>query len=640
MATFWAKPYIYPLLVTFVLVYLNVSLIGRVVNRKHRHVVHHYDAGANLSQTSVKAEESSSVRWVFMMHVSGDVPRCEAATNTWFQTKAGDVGLMIFGTRAPTECSLTGTCHSLFWTEGATTPFEMTRRAFESALRQFPNATFFAKFDDDTYVYTRELIRQVDNLHRAAGAQYYGYPIRHGDKVFGSGGAGYVVSRTLAERTVNCTPVTVEYEDVGVSECVSEGLTDLVGLHPHHPFRMLMWDKNGHPADRVRKEDRLGYMNPLSYHYMPPGHILQMHDDIHNYGFPLRRSKTIPHFIHQFWVGERKPGAALQKCKDVHVGWQYQLWNQDTFLEKFPSDMPDVGMPVFDGSHGKLINQDLYDRPDQPPNLLSDIMRFEVVLLSGGVYIDADSECLRPLDHFINEVGNAQGFGFLEKDESYHGGLVANGFIGMFPLSPLAITLVSQLQYTDWSLAPWQSAGPLYFTKVLHWFRDLQPELPEYLRVRIFESHHVYPYHYSDSRPDDYLHQLTQKGAIADQKWGTTQGNYQKTEWIAQRTAPSIPSIGLIENYVQVHRQGLSAAAVRRPRWVVASLHPHAGACNRMMHIVSCLAFAMATGRTLLFDWDGTTPEKHANGIEDMGHTSFHDLFQVRWRLAVNISIA
>jgi inositol phosphorylceramide mannosyltransferase catalytic subunit len=333
--------------------------------------------------------------------------------------------------------------------------------------------------------------------------------------------------------------------------------------------------------------------------------------------------------IHQFWVGERKPGMALQQCKDVHTGWQYQLWNQETFLEQFPSDTPDVGMPVFDGSHGKLINQDLYDRPGQPPNLLSDIMRFEVVMLLGGVYIDADSECLRPLDHFIKEMGNAQGFGFLEKDEAYVGGLVASGFIGMFPLSPLAITLVSQLQNTDWSLPPWQSAGPLYFTKVLHWFRDLPPEFPEYLRVHTFASHHVYPYHHSDSRPDDYLHQLTHKGAIADQKWGTTHGNYQTTEWITQHTAPSKSTVELLENYVHVHKQGLSAAAVRRPRWVVASLHPHAGACNRMMHIVSCLAFAMATGRTLLFDWDETVTEKHANGIEDMGHTSFQDLFQV-----------
>ena len=554
----------------------------------------------------------STVRYVLILHSTGHGERMSAVSETWFR-EAADVGLVIM---------LGG---------GGASAFETTRATVARALRSFPDAAYFGKFDDDAYVYTRELWRQVE----AGRYNYSGYPIRLNDNlVFASGGAGYVLSRSAAEVVVACAPSSGQYEDAAVGECLQKvtPLHDLIGLHPHHPYQMLRWDKHGHPSDRVHRREPLeGYLNPLSYHYMPPADIVRMHDDAHNHGAPLRR-RPVPRIIHQFWEGSNgRPEVLLQKCKDMHPGWEHRVWNNEEIRKHFPSAESTVGFLPRDGAHGELVNQDLYGGV---LNLLSDIMRYEVLMLYGGVYLDADTECFRPMDYLMQSdvMGAAQGFGFLEKDKEYHNGLVASGVIGTYAFSPLSVALVSELQRTDWSLAPWQSAGPLYFTRILHLF-DNDPT--GYLQVKVLDSFHVYPYHYSHAKPEPHElpSALMQKGAIMDQKWGTTHGSYRDQKWaplakLQAHTADDERWTRALGEYSSRHAIGLSTLAKSRPRWVVATLDPQAGLCNRIAHILSTLAFAMATDRVLLFDWVETTPRKHENGAETVGHSNFLDLFQ------------
>ncbi len=63
------------------------------------------------------------------------------------------------------------------------------------------------------------------------------------------------------------------------------------------------------------------------------------------------------------------------------------------------------------------------------------------------------------------------------------------------------------------------------------------------------------------------------------------------------------------------------------PRWVVAELHPLAGLCNRFTHLLSCLAFARATNRSLLFDWNSHTSLPYAGGAENVSQSAFDDIF-------------
>ena len=234
----------------------------------------------------------------------------------------------------------------------------------------------------------------------------------------------------------------------------------------------------------------------------------------------------------------------------------------------------------------------------------------------GGVYIDADSECLRPIDQLLHdELSISQGAGFLEKDLQYINGLVASGVIATYPFSPLSITLVALLNDADWTQPPWMSAGPMHFTKTLKRFENASVQ---YWDIKILDSFLVYPYHHSDrNRPVDPTSVLVEKGSVMDQQWGTTHNSYGVSDAWKEDLLLDASAMDWLESYVHnVHGVGLSSLALRRPRWVVAELDPGAGMCNRIAHILSSLAFAMATGRVLLFDWTDVPLQMHADGIE------------------------
>ena len=75
--------------------------------------------------------------------------------------------------------------------------------------------------------------------------------------------------------------------------------------------------------------------------------------------------------------------------KRLHPDWDYRLWG--------------------DGDLPPLRNQDLYDRaheiaPGFEGQLCSDIVRYELLYQFGGVWIDTDFECLKPIDDLMRGV--------------------------------------------------------------------------------------------------------------------------------------------------------------------------------------------------------------------------------------------
>lgn len=73
----------------------------------------------------------------------------------------------------------------------------------------------------------------------------------------------------------------------------------------------------------------------------------------------------------------------------LHPDWDYRLWG--------------------DGDLPPLRNQDLYDRaaelcPGLEGQLRSDIVRYELLYQFGGVWVDTDFECLKPIDDLLYGV--------------------------------------------------------------------------------------------------------------------------------------------------------------------------------------------------------------------------------------------
>ena len=418
------------------------------------------------SETLVNTEVK--VRWVFLLHVSGNKNRFDTIRKTWFRNHTNDIGLLVFGNGLTSEAT--------FFTSAAKgSAFETTQHAFGHALQLFEFAQYFAKFDDDTYVYHREMIRQIEN---STGNNYWGYPIRYGSFVFGSGGAGYILSRVAAEKLQLCKPSFVIYEDAAVGECMKRDgfpLVDLIGLHPHHPYQMIRWDKHGHPGDRIRPEPVEGYMNPLSYHYIQPEEMLRMHDDIHLHGFPMKRSSALPRVIHRFREEPSEQPDTLKECKGLHNNWTHMVWDKSLIKSRFPSAENNAGVLQYDGAGGALLNQDLLDAAREPIRQ-SDVAGLEALMIYGGVYAGAGEDCppAAVADGLLADaLGSSQGFSSREADG-------ARAVVGAHPLSPLSIVLVSELRNADGG--PSGGGAAEHVARVVGMFG--RPGLPPYLRVR------------------------------------------------------------------------------------------------------------------------------------------------------------
>lgn len=177
----------------------------------------------------------------------------------------------------------------------------------------------------------------------------------------------------------------------------------------------------------------------------------------------------IPHVFHQIWVGPQMPSLFAQFSlgwQEFHPDWELVLWDEST-------------IPV-------LENQRIYDTAEQRcpscmGQLRSDIARYEILFKHGGVYLDVDFECLKPIDPLLEGIDC---FTAWEIQDQY----ANNAIFGAVPGHPFLRALIDGLED---SLAahpdsgPWKVSGPRYMTSVLEQY-DGPP-------VTIFPESWLYP---------------------------------------------------------------------------------------------------------------------------------------------------
>src|SRR6056297_2113309 len=95
----------------------------------------------------------------------------------------------------------------------------------------------------------------------------------------------------------------------------------------------------------------------------------------------------IPKTIHQVWVGSKPIPEMYSKYmatwKYFHPSWTYKLWRESDI-----KDIPSIDTKLFN----KISN----------PGAKSDYMRYAILYDHGGIYVDADFECLKPHDKFLH----------------------------------------------------------------------------------------------------------------------------------------------------------------------------------------------------------------------------------------------
>ncbi len=173
----------------------------------------------------------------------------------------------------------------------------------------------------------------------------------------------------------------------------------------------------------------------------------------------------IPQVFHQIWLGPHPLPEEFQHYMktwlELHPEWVVMVWT--------------------DRNRPKLRNEGQYQRTTNWSNR-SNLLRYELVLEHGGVYVDIDFECLKNIDPLLKDLD------FFAGCEKLPQGWIAPGLFGATPGHPIVKKIVD--------LIPSKAGAeddPLYCATGF-FTRMVWPHRRE-RGVRIFEPKYFYPYY-------------------------------------------------------------------------------------------------------------------------------------------------
>lgn len=235
------------------------------------------------------------------------------------------------------------------------------------------------------------------------------------------------------------------------------------------------------------------------------------------------QTKTIPKHIHQYWNGPHPPKELMKICKTIHWDWKYTLWTPESIanLSTFHN------RKMFDEfARGEINGQ-------------SDIVRYSVLREFGGVYLDADTFCLRRLDSFLH-FGVFLGYTSKDNQDAQNpeNPNIATAVFGAIAQHPLLISLTENLKGKHVQGPAWKQVGPGYMTKIMQSCHTCNSSGD----VRVFPFYTFVPYHHSEKKilqqyqnhPQD-LPKIKKYRPYAMNLWGSTFNNWQALSHINAR---------------------------------------------------------------------------------------------------------
>jgi inositol phosphorylceramide mannosyltransferase catalytic subunit len=202
----------------------------------------------------------------------------------------------------------------------------------------------------------------------------------------------------------------------------------------------------------------------------------------------IRRRRSnggIPSVIHRVWLGgsamPRELRAYGETWRRQHPGWKFRLWGDRQLRRLVPSET------VARARH--------YSE-------LSDLLRFEILRRHGGVYVDTDVECLRPLEPLLEGERAVVGY---EKP-----GRIGTAVLAAHPGHPVFVDAALQARRTVGLGANSADATGPYLLTLL---------VADYPDVTILPAETFYPYAWDEPErrgedfPDSYaVHHWTTLG--------------------------------------------------------------------------------------------------------------------------------
>jgi len=206
---------------------------------------------------------------------------------------------------------------------------------------------------------------------------------------------------------------------------------------------------------------------------------------------------SIPKIIHQLWIGSKPaPMTLMDTWKEKNPDFEYIFWNEAEIIKR----------------NMVFRCQDKIDDIEEI-NGKADIMRWEILYKYGGVFLDADSICIEPIDE---ELLNKKCFAGWEHEE-VRPGLIATGTMG-FPIHDTLVKnaiewiLKNEVSQRKGTMMAWQSVGPGLLTRMYN--------VLNYTDLHIFPSYSFLPIHLTGREYHGH-------GKIyAFQAWGSTKQSY------------------------------------------------------------------------------------------------------------------
>lgn len=199
---------------------------------------------------------------------------------------------------------------------------------------------------------------------------------------------------------------------------------------------------------------------------------------------------SIPKIIHVMWIGPKKaPMNLMMSWKHKNPDFEFIIWNEAEFIKR--------------RIYFKCIKQitDIYEISGK-----CDILRWEILYQYGGIFVDADSICIEPIDDYFM---NKQAFSTYE-NEYVRKSLVACGMMGFIPNHNLCRDIINWISEPSLSESiirekkAWISVGPLRLTEFL--------DTGNYPDFSVFPSYTVLPIHHTgliyDGHRKVYAHQV------------------------------------------------------------------------------------------------------------------------------------
>ncbi|ACV75236.1 MAG: glycosyltransferase [Zymomonas mobilis] len=217
---------------------------------------------------------------------------------------------------------------------------------------------------------------------------------------------------------------------------------------------------------------------------------------VDKYGFN-RGGISIPKVIHVIWVGDesKRPNHFINSWVDQNPDWEVKVWGNDILANH----------NWYNAKHIKTLLE--CGRLDG----VSDMMRYEILFIEGGFYVDADCYCIRPLEDWLFDSDICLGW----EHEQMRPGLIGNNVMAAAPQQEFMAKLIERIHNRESITDGWPChiTGPRLVT-------EIHQENPQY-NYTLWPSHYFTPVHNTGARYTGQGH------VFADHVWGTTKGHPQ-----------------------------------------------------------------------------------------------------------------